>query len=152
MISAMLLMVLLFGAPPPQAPRYRILSECDPEAAEVRAEPAKNSRLEVRYAIPGSPTCYSVTGSVDGTQVSGYILGRGLDAVEAFESRRAAAERAAFRAAAPPVPAEPVLAAQAPLKPPPAKTAVKKEVARAPNVPAKSPAGDLKKDQPKVTF
>jgi hypothetical protein len=91
--GALLLAVMLEVSP---ASHYWIVSACDSDEAEVRAEIANDSALEVRYAIPGSPTCYSIIATVDGKKVRGFILGPGLEGIEAFETLRAAAARTAL--------------------------------------------------------
>jgi hypothetical protein len=104
MTFAVFLIGLAMQAPP--TPHYRILSDCDP-SSEVRAEIAKNTPMEIRFSIAQSPTCYSVTATVDGKHVSGYVLDRNLDAIETFEKARVTAERDAFSA---PLPLPSVLA------------------------------------------
>jgi hypothetical protein len=86
--------VLLFGIAfqISAAPDYRILSECDPSAT-VRASLAKEAQVDVHFAIAGASTCYSVTATVDGKQVRGYVIGTDLDAVLAFEKARIQATR-----------------------------------------------------------
>jgi hypothetical protein len=66
------------------ASQYKILSECDP-SSEVRALIAKDAPLAVHFAIASATTCYSVTATVDGKPVRGYVLDPGLDGVLAFE-------------------------------------------------------------------
>ena len=94
-IALLLTAVALEAKQPGQ--RYRILSECD-AAAEVRADVPLSTKLEIRYSIAGTSTCYSVAATVGGKQVRGYVFERDLAAVRAFESQRAADEEAAFRA------------------------------------------------------
>ena len=114
MISALFLIGLAMQAPP--APHYRILSECDP-SAEVRAEIQQNTPMAIGFSIAGSPACYSVTATVGGKQIHGYVLDRSLDAIQAFDKARVADEREAF--SRPPVPAPPPA--------PPAETADSKK-------------------------
>jgi hypothetical protein len=85
---------------------YHILSACDP-SAEVLANIESSAPLEIRYSIGGSSTCYAVTAMVDGKPVRGYVLDRGLDAIQAFEKERAAHPQeftSAPAASAPPPP------------------------------------------------
>lgn len=79
------------------APEYRILSECD-ASANVRANISKDAQLQIHFAIAGAPTCYSVTATVEGKQVRGYILDAGLDAIVAFEKSRMKVSREALEA------------------------------------------------------
>lgn len=79
------------------ASEYKILSECD-ESANVRANISKDTRLEIHFAIAGAPTCYSVTATVDGKQVRGYVLDAGLDAILAFDKARMKVSRDTFEA------------------------------------------------------
>lgn len=79
------------------APEYRILSECD-ASATVRANISKETQLQIHFAIAGAPTCYSVTATVDGKQVRGYVLNAGLDAIVAFDKSRMKVSRDAFEA------------------------------------------------------
>jgi len=100
---AFLLLNLSFQAPQPQ---YALLSECD-SSAEVLAQIPQDTPLEIRFAIGGSPTCYSVTATVGGKKLRGWVTARGLDAIAAFDKARAEYEREAWRpvVVAPPAPA-----------------------------------------------
>ena len=126
---------------PPTTP-YRILSGCDP-AAQLRGEVARNTPLEIGFSIAGARACYSVTATVDGKPVHGYVLDLDLDAVREFEKARVAVEREAF-SAAPPVPSTPAPAPSvgSPGVPDPRDSA-KEE--------SKPPKDPLKKT-PKITF
>jgi hypothetical protein len=105
----------------------RIYAECD-TASEVRAQIGREAPLSVRYAITGGPVCYSVTATVEGKPVNGYLLDTTLSAVRTFEATRAKDEAESFARmpVAPPAPTpakpEPV-AASAPPKPKPADPA-----------------------------
>jgi hypothetical protein len=103
---AFLLLNLAFQAPQPQ---YALLSECD-SSAEVLAQISKDSPLDIRFAIGGSPTCYSVTATVGGKQIRGYVIAPGLDAIAAFERARAEYEREAWRPVVVIAPAPPAAA------------------------------------------
>lgn len=87
-----------------EAPRERILSACD-KSAGVLAEVASNAAVEVRYSVAGTLTCYSVSVTVEGKQVRGFVLDRGLAAVQLFEKARVENERETFRVA--PLPSSP---------------------------------------------
>jgi hypothetical protein len=95
----------------------RILSECD-EAAEVRANVAKDAEVKVHSSVSSGSPCYSVTATVDGKQVHGYVTDDGLDAVGAFEKARIQSLREALSVA-------PVPPAPAAVTPPPPKPQVK---------------------------
>jgi hypothetical protein len=86
--------VLLFGIAleVSAATEYQIVRECDP-ASEVRALISKDSPIKIHFAIAGGATCYSVTATVDGMAVRGYVLDRELDAVIAFEKAVTAARQ-----------------------------------------------------------
>lgn len=88
-LLAMRMTVLLLGIAleVSAASEYRILSDCD-GSATVRANVSKDTQLEIHFAIAGAPTCYSVTATVDGKQVRGYVLDAGLDAILAFDKAR----------------------------------------------------------------
>lgn len=94
------------------ATEYKILSECDP-SAEVRGVVAKDSQITVHYAIASATMCYSVTSTVDGKQIHGYVLSTDLDAVVAFEQSASKARREMI-VAPPPVAAAPQEQAQTP--------------------------------------
>jgi hypothetical protein len=83
---------------------FRILSECD-EAAEVRAHIAKDAQVEIHSSVSGGSPCYSVTATVEGKQIHGYVIDSGLDAVLAFEKAKTQSLREALSAA--PVPPSP---------------------------------------------
>ena len=87
------------------ASEYKILSGCD-ESAEVRALVLKDSPIEIHFSIAGFPTCYSVTATVDGKQVRGYVLNAGLDAVLAFDKAGTKTRRELLNA--PPILAPPL--------------------------------------------
>ena len=80
------MMVLLFGIAleASAASQYKLLSNCD-ESSEVRGLLSKDSRITIHFAIASAITCYSVTATVDGKQVRGYVLDPALDGVRAFE-------------------------------------------------------------------
>ncbi len=79
------------------AAEYRILSECD-ASASVRANISKETQLQIHFAIAGATTCYSVTATVDGKEVRGYVLNAGLDSIAAFEKSRMKVSREALEA------------------------------------------------------
>jgi hypothetical protein len=74
---------------------YRIYSACD-EHADVRAEIQKDTPLRVQFSIAGGSVCYSVTATVGGKTVRGYVLDGTLDAVRGFDSARAKNDRESF--------------------------------------------------------
>ena len=74
---------------------YRIYSECD-ENTDVRAQIQKDTPLSIRFAIAGGSPCYSVTASVNGKEIRGFVLDRSLDAVRAFDEARARNDRDSF--------------------------------------------------------
>jgi hypothetical protein len=104
MFSLNLITVLLnLGLQAPADAPYQILSECDGSSA-VRAQVSRDTPLEIRYSIAGAPTCYSVTATVDGREIKGYVLDATLEAVQGFEKARADAEREAFKLSPAPPP------------------------------------------------
>ena len=118
----MKLLVFLLAAGCAFSQNVRIYAECD-DASDVRAEVSRDAAIHVRYAITGGAACYSVSATVDGKQVSGYILDASLPAVKAFEAKRAADEADSFArmpVEAPPPPAKPEAAASEPPAPKPA--------------------------------
>jgi hypothetical protein len=91
---------------------YRILSACD-DSAEVRANVSKDAEVKINFSITGSSACYSVTATVDGKQIRGYVLDGVLDAVLTFEKARIKASRDTLNAPpVPPAPSEAVPPAQ----------------------------------------
>ena len=74
---------------------YRIFSACD-EHEDVRAEIQKDTPLRVEFSIAGGSVCYSVTATVGGNTVRGYVLNGTLDAVQAFDRARAKNDRESF--------------------------------------------------------
>jgi hypothetical protein len=80
------MIVLLFGIAleASAASQYKLLSSCD-ESSEVRGLISQDSRITIHFAIASAITCYSVTATVDGKQVRGYVLNPALDGVLAFE-------------------------------------------------------------------
>jgi hypothetical protein len=88
------------------ASEYRILSDCDP-SADIRATISKDAKLQIHFALAGASTCYSVTATVDGKQVRGYVLNGDLDAVLEFDKARLKVSREALNApqVVPPTPA-----------------------------------------------
>jgi hypothetical protein len=113
---AMRLALFLIGVALESAPasHYKILSGCDP-LAEVRAEIEKSTPLQIRFSIGGAVSCYAVTADVNGETVRGYVLDRGLDAVQAFEKEKAAGERQFAGAPAPPTQSTPSDSAAPPI-------------------------------------
>ncbi len=88
------------------ATQYKILSECDP-SSEVRGLIAKDSQIKIHYAIASATTCYSVTSTVEGKQVRGYVMSPELDGVLAFD-KSASKSRREIGDTPPPVPPAPV--------------------------------------------
>jgi hypothetical protein len=113
-----------------------VMSECD-ASSDVVAQAPRDAAFEVHYSIAGAPTCYLVTGTLQGKPVRGFVLDRQIDSVVAFEKSRVQTEQTAFKAPplieAPAPPADPVKTADS------AKTA--------PVVTAKAP--EEKKPAPK---
>ena|SRR5579884_1042193 len=127
MLSTLLLGVALELAP---AAKYKIVAQCGDPNAEVRAVVDQYSALEVDHAIGGETTCYAVTADLDGKRVSGYVVGRGLYAIEAFErARTEATAKSVFAVTAPALQEPPVHPAMsAPAGEAPAANAPKKDV------------------------
>lgn len=88
-LSLRIIVLLLGIALEVSAAEYRILSGCE-DSAEVRANISKDAEIEIHFSIAGSgsSTCYSVTATLDGKRVRGYVLNANLDAVRAFEQSR----------------------------------------------------------------
>jgi hypothetical protein len=111
-----------FAPAAPADPQYKIVSECDP-GSSVRGEIAQDTPLKIHFAITGAPACYSVTATIDGKEIKGYLLDGGPDAVREFEKSRADVEREAFRAIPVPSPPPPPPAAPKPADAAPGPTA-----------------------------
>jgi hypothetical protein len=92
-----IVLILSLGLDVSAASEYKILSGCD-DAGEVRARVSKDSQINIHFSIAGYTTCYSVTVTVDGKQVQGYVLNAGLDAVREFEQARIKTTRDSFNA------------------------------------------------------
>jgi hypothetical protein len=102
------MMVLLFSIAleASAASQYKLLSNCD-ESSEVHGLLSKDSQITIHFAIASAVTCYSVTATVDGKQVRGYVLDPALDGVLAFEKAGIEARSKIIDAApTPPSPAE----------------------------------------------
>jgi hypothetical protein len=136
------LIAILMGlaADAPVVSATPVLSECDAHASALSSV-ALNAPLDVHYAIENAPTCYSVTLTVAGKPVRGFVLNRKLDAVIAFEKSRVDAEREAF--------SRPIPMPVNPSAPPPAPSV--KETERPKAEVAKAEKKSSKPD-PKVTF
>ncbi len=91
-----------------------VLSECD-SSSDIVAQAPRDAALDVHYSIAGAPTCYLVTGTLQGKPVRGYVLDRQADAVIAFEKSRVETEQTAFKA--PPLIEAPAPPAADPAKP-----------------------------------
>lgn len=81
------------GNPAPSGVRQpagiRLMDDCS-ESASLLAELPTNAAVEVRSSVTGyAKPCYSLTASVDGKRIKGYVLGSGLDAVAEFEHKKA---------------------------------------------------------------
>lgn len=64
---------------------------CEAEDTPVAVLPA-GTQVEVRSALSGgSGTCYKIAAKVDGREVSGYVAGKALASVAAFDEARRAA-------------------------------------------------------------
>ncbi len=105
-----LMIGVAFQAPAPAS--VAVLSECD-ASSDVVAQAPRDAALEVHYSIAGAPTCYLVTGTLQGKPVRGFVLDRQVDSVVAFEKSRVQTEQTAFKAppvidAPAPPPADPV--------------------------------------------
>ena len=74
------------------ASQYKLLSSCD-ESSEVRGLISKDSQITIHFAIASAVNCYSVTATVEGKQVRGYVLDPKLDGVVAFEKAGIEARR-----------------------------------------------------------
>ena len=81
--------VLLFGAALQlgAAAAVPLLSECD-AAATVKANVAKDADVKVISSLSGGADCFQVLAQVDGKQTRGYVIGRDLDAIVAYEKER----------------------------------------------------------------
>lgn len=128
-------LLLFVGLQVSAASQFRILEDCD-ETSPIITEVAKDATVTVHHSIAGATTWYSVSAVLNGKTVSGYILGRGLDAVEAFESRRMQAERESFRVVLPIPVTAPVQRAASNSKVAPAPAT---EATKGPAKPAKAP-------------
>ena len=104
-----LMIGVAFQTPAPAS--VAVLSECD-ASSDVVAQAPRDAALEVHYSIAGAPTCYLVTGTLQGKPVRGFVLDRQVDSVVAFEKSRVQTEQTAFKAPpvidAPAPPADPV--------------------------------------------
>jgi hypothetical protein len=100
----MIVLLLVVALQAYAASGFRIVSTCD-ESAEVRANIQKDAQLKIHSSVGGGSPCYSVTATVEGKQVQGYVIDRSLDAVVAFEKANAEFSRKALIAIqAPPSP------------------------------------------------
>lgn len=93
-----------------------ILSDCE-QGAEVLAKVAKDADVKVRSSVSSGSACFTVTATVDGKPVQGYVTDANLDAVGVFEKERVELLRVVL-SAPPIVPSAPPPPAAAP--PPPA--------------------------------
>ena len=65
-----------------------VLSECD-ASAEVKLRIDKDADAKVVSSFSGGADCFRVVvNQADGKEVRGYVIGRELDAVAAFEKER----------------------------------------------------------------
>jgi len=106
----MIVLLLVIALQASAASGFRIVSACD-ESAEVRANIPKDAQLKIHSSVGGGSPCYSVTATVEGKQIQGYVTDSSLDAVVAFEKANAEFSRKALSA----TPAPPSPAAVAPL-------------------------------------
>ena len=117
----MIVFLLVIALQASAAAGFRIVSACD-EFAEVRANIPKDAPLQIHSSIGGGSPCYSVTATVEGKQVQGYVTDSNLDAVLAFERANAEFSRKALSAPlAPPTP--PAAAPPTQSAPPPSTAA-----------------------------
>jgi|HubBroStandDraft_2_1064218.scaffolds.fasta_scaffold1129899_1 hypothetical protein len=130
-----LMIGVAFQTPAPAS--VAVLSECD-ASSDVVAQAPRDAALEVHYSIAGAPTCYLVTGTLQGKPVRGFVLDRQVDSVVAFEKSRVQTEQTAFKA-------PPVIEAPAPPPADPVKTTDSAKTAAV--VTAKAP--EEKKPAPK---
>ena len=94
MSVALVLLGLAFQTPAAQS--YPVRGECS-ESGVVLGSAAKDAALQIHFSIAGSSTCYAVTATIDGKAARGYILGRGPDSIEQFESARRETQKAVSR-------------------------------------------------------
>jgi len=95
MISRFLIFLAAAGCLFAEGAGYRVYSACD-ENADVLAEIQKDAPATVHFSITGGVACYSVTVTVSGSAVRGYVLDSTLVAVQAFDEARAKNDRASF--------------------------------------------------------
>lgn len=83
----MIVPLLVFALEASAASEFRILSACD-ESAELRVNIQQDTQLQIHSSVSGGSLCYSVTATVEGKQVHGYVIDGRLDSVVAFEKEK----------------------------------------------------------------
>ncbi len=106
------------GDAAPQPAGVALLDDCS-ESASVLAHLPTNAAVDVRSSVIGyAMPCYSLTASVDGKQMKGFVLGSGLDAVAEFEHKKAVYLASIVTVPPPPPQAQAPNAAMTPATPP----------------------------------
>jgi len=90
-----LALILLLGPMPPAAAQS-LRGGCETQDAEI-AQVTPTSTVQVTSALAGGEqTCYQVVLTLEGKEVTGYVLGEALPAVAAFVQKRETEAAASF--------------------------------------------------------
>ncbi|MBV8820390.1 MAG: hypothetical protein JO022_18665, partial [Acidobacteriaceae bacterium] len=103
-------LLCLAAAPVSRGDEFPVLASCS-DPSEITAKVSSTDRVDVHFGLAeGDQTCYSITARVHGSQVQGYLLGKGHPAIAEFEKRLA--DSIPIGPPPPPAPPKPAQSAQ----------------------------------------